>query len=482
MQTDIPPLSGRAGIITRDQFREEVLAVLRESHPAASIKSEDFAEAKPRTKAIEVWNGSVCVRIYPTKWRNKKRRKIYRSYILAWRLHKRGKLFRQKLSRLEEAKKRAEQIAGSIANGQTNLLQFSQADIASFQRSRELLKNIGDPPIESAIGIYTQCVQILNGVCPLEASRYYNLQHPCGTIPKQSADVVQEFFAKRKMSNKWKKNLKTMLDRFIERFPGPLTQLIAREVEDWLDGIKGKNKKVIGPHARHNHRAAVVELCNFAKTRGYLAEAWRVMDSVSDPELPNIRINIYTPDELLRLLNKAETYDAGRKLVPFIAITAFAGVRHGEMNEDKIQLLDWRQVNFNSKTIYVAKDTAKTGNDRIVDMPDNLVAWLKPYARPSGKIVSLKNTGDALCRLRSKAGIKGNKRNALRKSFISYKKALSQDIARVADQAGNSAALIRKNYLWVDDQMEADARRWFSLMPDRADILPLFAWSNRASN
>jgi integrase len=484
MQTDLG--------LTRDQLREEMLAILRESHPRRSplppVKAEsafplarpveDFPEVKPRTKAIEVWNGSVCVRIYKMKWRDQKRRKTYRKFELRWT--DAGKQFRQKKSNLEQAKKRAEQIAGAISSGETNRLQFSQADIASLFRIKDMASAVGVEP-ELLVAEACESRRMLSGVATSEAIRFYNLHHPTGIAPKTSKEIAGELFAQTEMSNKWKRNLKLMLDRFVERFPGPLSDLSTTAIAEWLGSLKDKRKKLIGLHARHNHRGAVLQLCNFAKSSGYLPEAWNIVEKVKDLKRPRVRVNVYTPEELLRLLNTAESYEAGRKLVPFIAITAFAGVRHGEMNEDKIELLDWRHIDFVSKTIVVGEDTAKTGAGRLVDMPDNLIAWLKPYARAGGKIIALKNSGNALCRLRTKAGIKGPKRNALRKSFISYKKALSQDIARVADQAGNSPAVIRKNYLWVDNQMKADAERWFSLMPDRADLLPLFAWCRPAA-
>jgi len=141
-----------------------------------------------------------------------------------------------------------------------------------------------------------------------------------------------------------------------------------------------------------------------------------------------------------------------------------------------VRLLDWQDFDWEEKTIYIGKGAAKTGRDRVVDLPDNLIAWLLPYRKTKGRICELANTSNALCALRKRAGIIGNKRNALRKSFISYKKALTQNIEAVADQAGNSPGIIRKNYLRSDTRMKRAAERWFSIMPTRADVLPLFQW------
>lgn len=383
-----------------------------------------------------------------------------------------GRRRREARSSWQKLKTRAEQIATNIANGQTAMSAFSESDRACYLRSSEIVAPTGTP-LELAAGIYTECVQILGGkVSPQEACRFFVAQHPAGVIARNVPQIVEELLGKKKAGNKWKRILSKMLERFATRFQGPLGELQAREIEDWLESLAG------GLRTRRNYRNAVGDLVNFARARGYLRKDWNELAQVGDPEPPASQVNLYTPDELVRLLNIAETYKAGRKLVPLIAITAFAGVRHGEMNEEKPQHLDWSDLDFESKGIYVQTGTAKTGRDRVVDMPDNLIAWLEPYRRPHGKICPLSNTSNAFCRLRKKAGI-GKKRNGLRKSFISYKLALTRNIDGVADQAGNSAAIIRKNYKRTDTRLRAAAERWFSIMPLRAEILPLFAWAKR---
>jgi integrase len=286
--------------------------------------------------------------------------------------------------------------------------------------------------------------------------------------------VEELLLAKKMISAKWRHNLAKMLERFAARFTGPLGALQTRDLEDWLDSLAG------GLRTRRNHRDAIESLVNFARARGYLRKDWDALAPASNPNPPPAQVNLYTPEDLVKLLNLAETTKSGRKLIPLICITAFAGVRHGEMNETKLELLDWSNIDFEGKGIYVGHGAAKTGRDRAVDMPDNLIAWLEPYHRPSGKICSLSNSWNALCRLRNKAGIPP-KKNGLRKSFISYKLALTRNIDGVADQAGNSAAIIRKNYKRTDTRLRQAAERWFAIMPTRADILPLFAWAKKST-
>lgn len=402
-------------------------------------------------KPVEVTRGSVTVRIYPTAWHDKSRRKHYPAHIIIY--HDATGRRREKRNTLAAAKIRAEEIATSIANGERAI---GHLDNATKVRTLDWLARA------RALGLSPEAI-FTRGEAELlrERSRTEIVHKLCPAI-------VAEFFEKRVMGAKWRRILGLMLERFSTRFPGPLVELLARDVDDWLDGLK------LSLRSRRNYRAALQNLLGFAAQRGYVPKDFTLLADITNPEPAAQEINIYTPEEMLRLLTAAESSTAGRKLVPFICITAFAGVRHGEMNEEKARLLDWSDLDFASRGIYIAKGTAKTGNDRAVDMPDNLVAWLEPYRQNTGRICDLANTSNALCRMRIKAGIQGPKRNALRKSFITYKTALTRDIAGVADQAGNSAAIIRKNYKRTDTRMRQAAQRWFAIMPTRADVLSLF--------
>jgi len=462
------------------------------------------ASVRPEPKTIDIKIGTSVhsFRYWKTKWTNKKTRRVYSAYELA----PQGGRRKEKRSTLKALRERCHDIAVAMENGETARLQLTAADQTSYLRAKESLAPIG-VPVERAADIYTQCVQILSGrASVLAAVQDYLLHHPDGSLPKNIPDIVAKFFEKRRMGGKWRRVLKKMLERFAAKFTGSFTAVAGRDVDDWLDSLKDKKGKPVTLRTRRNYFEAIVSLASFTIAQGYAPKDWSILEGVTNPEPRKASVNIYSPQELAALLNFAESYEAGSKLVPFIAITAFAGVRHGEMNEEKIEHLDWRNVRFRTKRIIIGQDNeAKTNRARVVDMPENLIAWLKPYARPNGRICPLSNTSNALCRLRKKAVIslrqeaakvanserrrtleelakqlEGPKKNALRKSFISYRKALTSDIAKVAEEAGNSAAVIRQNYLHVDEEMREEAERWFAITPKRADVLPLFAWGKTA--
>lgn len=432
---------GEIGTAPRLRFR-----VTKDARGLACVTTQLKANSR-RSQPVLVEVGNITIPIYHTPFKNKQGID-YDSFTIIYRGLD-GARKRETRSTLKKAQTRAGEIATAIHNGEYDLQARAKQLGLSVQQvfargEQEILKD------RAATAI----------------------------VHKPSAAVVAEYLLKRRAGPKWLRNLSGMLDRFTAWHPEPLADLTARAIDDWLDQLIKNNNA--GLQTRRNHRDAIASLVAFAKSRAYVHRDFDPMAEVPDHEPAPPAVNLYTPDELVKLLTVAESSAAGRKLVPLICITAFAGVRHGEMREEKIRLLDWADIDFETKTIYVGKAAAKTGRDRVVDMPPNLIAWLQYYRRESGPICSLKFSADALCKLRAAARIFGPKQNALRKSFISYKNAQTRDIAAVADQAGNSAAMIRKHYKRTDARMRRAAERWFNIMPVRADVLPIFDWQREA--
>lgn len=68
-------------------------------------------------------------------------------------------------------------------------------------------------------------------------------------------------------------------------------------------------------------------------------------------------------------------------------------------------------------------------------------------------------------------------RNVLRHSFISYRVAQIQDVNRVALEAGNSPAIIFKNYRELVTEEAAD--EWFGITPPEGWTPPDVPWDRR---
>ena len=84
---------------------------------------------------------------------------------------------------------------------------------------------------------------------------------------------------------------------------------------------------------------SVQTLFSYAKLKKYLPKDHDELDAVPLAKDKGGEIEIFTPVELEELLNAAND-----RLVPFLALGAFAGIRHAE-----IQRLDWADIKFDDE-------------------------------------------------------------------------------------------------------------------------------------
>ncbi len=216
--------------------------------------------------------------------------------------------------------------------------------------------------------------------------------------------------------------------------------------------------------SRNNFRRAIGTLVNFAVTRGYLVKGTVEMEDVALAREANGEIEIFRPEEMAAVLEMAD-----KRLIPFLAIGAFAGLRHAEL-----QRLDWAEVRMEDGLIEVKANKAKTASRRLVPIQDNLRRWLKPYRKTSGFICDYVNTSNQIDRLAEVVNRKMKeteataafawKRNALRHSYISYRVADTQNVAQVALEAGNSPLMIFQHYRELVRLKEA--KLWFGITPE----------------
>jgi integrase len=211
----------------------------------------------------------------------------------------------------------------------------------------------------------------------------------------------------------------------------------------------------LAERSKKNHRDSIGFFNRWLILRGYLAKGADWLEHVQDYSARKLsEIEIYTPDEIARLLRSAGD------MTPFVAIGAFAGLRHAE-----IARLDWREIDLADGFIEVHANKSKTGERRLVPMHDNLKQWLLPHrpASGDGAVTPYANTTKQLLKVAKSAGFVW-KHNALRHGYISYRVAETADVPRVSDEAGNSPAMIRQHYL--RRVKPAQAAEWFAIMPE----------------
>jgi integrase len=190
--------------------------------------------------------------------------------------------------------------------------------------------------------------------------------------------------------------------------------------------------------------------------RGYATE--NPIAKIRKPKTPDAPIEVFTPEQLQALLNAAEP-----SILPFLAIGAFAGLRHAEIGR-----LDWNEVKLDRNFIEVTALKSKPASRRLVTIQPNPKAWLTPLARPSGK-AQPPNAGKLREAAQLRAGIGKWSTNALRHSFASYHLAEFQDAPALALQMGHTTtAMLFAHYREVVTPESAEA--YWQILP-KAEIV-----------
>jgi integrase len=392
--------------------------------------------------------GSASIKVYYTPTRG------FDSYTLSYWID--GKRFRPAFASLEEAKREANEIAARLTAGETEAASMPREDRAAYARAIQLLQPTG-VPLELAAGKFAEAHHALRGVDLMEAVRYYAKRNPADMPRKNVSEVVEELIERKKTEGRsylYINDLKK-LRSFAESFSCQISSVSGNDVGEWLAALN------VAGRTKNNYRLLITTLMNYAKARKYIAFDHDEMKAVSYAAEDEGEIEIFKPSEMADILNRADPH-----MIPFLAIGAFAGVRHWEMKR-----LDWKEVGMAERFIEIKKSKAKTKGRRLVPLPDNLYQWLLPHAKPSGPVCTYSNMSEEVMYMARKLGIEW-RHNALRHSFISYRVALTQNVNQVALEAGNSPSIIFSNYREV--VRPADAQKWFAIVPETArNVIPI---------
>jgi integrase len=356
---------------------------------------------------------------------------------------------------LEEAKQAAREACRKIADGEHMALELKNGDRMTYLRATEALASV-NMDLDTACREYAEAIQILSGRGSLvEAARFFAKTHNVELPAIDTGKAVEEMLAQSQADGKSQERLhqlRTYLDRFKDNFNGNVADITSATIQGFLTAMKCSER------TKKNCRDVLRAFFKWSAMRGFLAKTAPddLMEHVQTYRNKRIgKIEIFTPEEMSRLVEKAEA-----RLLPYLVIGAFAGLRGEE-----IKRLDWSEIDLADGFIEVAADKAKTDTRRLVPIKDNLKAWLLPVAKEKGPVCAFKNVVNQLMQLATEAKVDW-KKNALRHSFISYRVAECADVPRVADESGNSPAIIRTNYLQRVKPKQAQA--WFGILPPKS--------------
>lgn len=309
----------------------------------------------------------------------------------------------------------------------------------------------------------------------LEVVQAHLKRHPLGGNARTLDDVRRELVAQKTKTGRSERHVKA-LDYRLRTLSAaignkPVTAITTAELAAELE-----NHPDWKPTTVHSCVQSWKILFNFAVRRGYLVE--NPADRLELPKIIHDEPTILSVDEVKRLLAATLFADRDPRLPAcraYLAIGIFAGLR-----PDEIARLDWRDLDLATGTIRVKAANAKDRDRRIVDLSPNLVAWLAPLVKRTGKVLPCR-IEVARSAARAVLGLAAWPQDVMRHTFASYHFGQHRNEAATKHQMGHrDDGRIFYNHYCVPVFRTEAARFWaisppFALLPCYDETFNLFA-------
>jgi integrase len=168
----------------------------------------------------------------------------------------------------------------------------------------------------------------------------------------------------------------------------------------------------------------------YSQRRGYCEQ--NPAKAVGTTPVLQSEIEVYSPEEALLILRTAEKHD--RKLLPFLVVSLFCGIRRSE-----VLRLDWSTFQLEERFCRLPASITKKRRTRHIQLTDNCLEWLASLGPKEGRVVPfsdnvLRGRLDALQQIHGVRTIK----HGFRHSFATYSLALHGDINRLTLELGHN--------------------------------------------
>jgi len=415
---------------------------------------------------IEIKVAGVSAKIYRNA--TTKGGKEYVSYLVIYSVA--GVKKQTSKSDYAEAVQAAKEACEKIGQGEAAVLDLTTTDRFELIRAREHLNGVCK--LDECARDFAAAFAVLGGrVTLIEAAREWVTRNTFVIKNITVPEAVEKIIAQAKADEKSKARrheLQVIGRKFAGSFLGAPQSVTPSAVALYLSGLRGEDGEPVSERTKRNHKDYISHLQKWLKLHEYLAKDVDWLKGVQKYSKRKSGLNtIYTPVELKLIMAAAgATPTRAKWMVAFCAISAFSTIRHS-----KVKRLDWAQIDLQDKAgesfieILPVEKTKASGRRRLIPINDTLAAWLKTCRQASGPVVPVADSYTLLSRLIKSAGVEVQA-NALRHSSISYNVALTGEVARIADESGNSEDVIRKDYL--RRVKPSQAKEWFAVLPDFA--------------
>jgi integrase len=269
-------------------------------------------------------------------------------------------------------------------------------------------------------------------------------------------EAKEHEFAQDQISAPQLERIKRDLKRLQKHFPkATVAELTAERLTGFFNFGKLKKPSL---KTYNNRRGIVSTFLKFSFQNGWIGE--NPIAKVPHHRIRRKRGAVATLSaaQAVKLMEHVETLEGGR-YVPFFALCLFAGIRPC-LRTGEILRLKPEDINLDTGIIFVSADVSKVREPRKVTIQPNLAAWLKAYPPTNESPIVPKNLQHVRARIAKEFGLS---HDIMRHTFISMFVAKFRSIGEAAIQAGNSEGIIRKHYLDMKSQTEAEA--FYAILP-----------------
>jgi site-specific recombinase XerD len=271
------------------------------------------------------------------------------------------------------------------------------------------------------------------------------------------AKLFEEYLETRSAdSQKHQQSLRYTKDKMVRLHARKVSTLTKEEIEDafWK----------LSPSSFNAHIRRVRSVLAFGVKHGYLSKNPALL--VQQIKRPRQSVKILPVETVELMLRTAQA--SVSEVLPFLCVSLFTGARPEEISK-----LLWQDFNLEDKVLRIRPEISKTNRHRIINLSENLIAWLQTFSRREGRRVMAGWTratlGAARHRLwqlmrQKQADLPRHApHNALRHCYVSHYLCLHGSIDQLLLQSEHSRAVMFEHYLNIVSK--ADAERYWNLRP-----------------
>ena len=296
-------------------------------------------------------------------------------------------------------------------------------------------------------------------------------------------DAVKEYLDEKTkeversiLSARQERAIRFEMEKLKKHFDGRIVgEIQGEELREYLDKPLGRSKAVPSLKTLNNRRGLLSTFFKFCLTKKYVAE---------NPvlEVPQFKVKkargtaeTLSATQAQEFMHWLESY-RGKKnktgtwwgepgcMVPYFALTLFAGIRP-DWKDGEIRKLRPQDIRLDTDVILIEPDVSKVNEKRAIKIQPNLRYWLEKYPIDEYPIIP-RRMRDHWVHIRKEHSLP---HDVMRHTFISMTVGAFRSVGDASLQAGNSEAVIRKHYL--DLKTEAEADQFWSIIPN-GETLP----------